>query len=290
MSTGLPPYVALNGRVVATRRAHVSVFDRGLLYSDGVFETLRTYAGRPFALAAHLRRLQTSAAFLGIAVPRRPWQRDIVTLIERNRLATADAAVRITVTRGLAAPGLVPPRRVRPTLIVTTLKVDPSVAVAQRNGVGVVRLPFARHGFLSEHKVLDYLPAVLGKTLAAGRHAFEGLYVDEAGRISEGTTSNVFICCGRRLVTPPVRGILPGVTRRLVMDLAVAVGFKVDERPLTSAALDGAEEIFLTSAVGEVVPVVTVDGRPVGPGTVGERTRQLQVRYRQLVDQSLSQR
>src|ERR1700687_3009898 len=259
MSTALPKFVHLNDHIVPTRRAHVSVFDRGLLYSDGVFETVRAYRGAAFALREHLARLQASADFLGIGLPHRPWREDIDALLKRNELSDSDAWVRITVTRGVGAPGLVPPARIHPTLIITAGLIDAAIATAQRHGARVTLLPFARHGFLSEHKVLDYLPAVLGKVIAARHHAFEGLYVDESSIVTEGTPSNVFVWHGRTLSTPPVAGLLPGVTRKLVMDVAAADHLHVTERRLRRQDLLDASEVFLTSSLSEIVPVTTID-------------------------------
>jgi branched-chain amino acid aminotransferase len=279
-------FVHLNGRIVPSTRACISVFDRGLLYSDGVFETIRAYHGLPFALREHLQRLRTSAEFLGIRLPPSAWPRTISALLRRNRLIDTDAWVRITVTRGAATPTLIPPVRITPTVLLTAGPIDTSIATIQSSGVRVTLLPFARHGFLSEHKVLDYLPAVLGKTIAARHHAFEGLYVDELGRITEGTTSNLFVWRRRQLLTPPLAGILPGVTRRLVMRTATTAGLCVRERPLFAADLGNADEAFITSSLAEVVPITDVDGRAIGNGQIGPKTRQLQALYRQRVDRA----
>jgi branched-chain amino acid aminotransferase len=290
MSKHAAPVVLLNGRFVAAERARISVFDRGLTYGDGLFETLRAYHGQPFALEEHLARLQASADFLGFAVPRRPWQRDIRWLLEKNGLGKTDAWVRITVTRGVSARGLLPPGRPRPTCFVMAGRVDPAIARVQRCGARVALVPFARHGFLAEHKGLSYLPGVLGKVIAARHQAFEGLFVNADGFITEGTTSNVFAWRGSRLVTPPVAGILPGITRRLVIELAVAAGVRVVERSLSADDLLDADEAFLTSSVAEVIPVVAVNARHVANGAVGPRTQHLQQRYRQTVDQALNNR
>jgi len=283
-------FVHLNGRIVPSARACVSVFDRGLLYSDGVFETVRAYHGVPFALREHLKRLRTSAEFLGFLPPRCSWALAVSALLQRNKLGATDAWVRITITRGAGAPTLVPPPRMTPTLLIAAGPIAPSIAGLQRTGVRVTLLPFARHGFLSEHKVLDYLPAVLGKTIAARHHAFEGLYVDERGALSEGTTSNLFILRRRQLSTPPLEGILPGVTRRLVMQVAAGAGLRVRERPLYAADLRDADEAFVTSSLAEVMPVIYLDDRAVGSGQVGPYTRQLQALYRQSVDRARRRR
>jgi len=287
MSIPAATYVCLDGAVVPASRAKVSVFDRGLLYGDGLFETVRCYNGTPLALRAHLGRLRASARFLGIPVPGRPWARDIDRLLRRNRLLSTDAWVRITLTRGAAAPGLLPPRQPQPTAFLIAGRVDPNVAVVQQRGARVILLPFARHGFLAEHKVLDYLPGILGRVMAARHEAFEALYVDEDGLVTEGTTSNIFACRRGRLVTPPVTGVLPGVTRRFVIELAAAAGLRLVERPLKARDLYRADEVFVTSSLAEVVPVMMIDDRQIRDGQVGPRTRRLQSLYRQLVDKIL---
>ena len=287
MSLFAARFVQVNGRLLAASRARISVFDRGLLYGDGLFETLRTYKGRPFALNEHLSRLRGSASFLGIRLPRRSWRGDIAALLRRNRLLDTDAWLRITLTRGVAAPRLVPPARMRPTVILTTGPIDPAITPAQRRGVRVVLLPFARDGFLAEHKVISYLPAVLGKSIAARHQAFEGLFVDGEGMVTEGTTSNIFIWRNASLLTPPVKSLLPGVTRRLIIEAAVADGLRVIEQPLRTEDLLEADEAFLTSSLAEVVPIIEVDTRAIGDGRVGPRTRRLQHAYRQMVAQAL---
>jgi branched-chain amino acid aminotransferase len=290
MSTRAAPFVQVNGRFVPAPRAQISVFDRGLLYGDGLFETLRAYRGRPFALPEHLARLQASADFLGFAVPRRRWRRDIESLLQRNGLLATDAWVRITVTRGAGARGLLPPARPRPAIIAMAGPLDPAIARAQRFGARVALIPFARHGFLAEHKVLSYLPGVLGKVMAARHEAFEGLYVNAAGYITEGTTTNIFVWRGKRLLTPPTEGILPGITRRMIIELGVADGLQVVEDPLAVDDLLDADEAFLTSSLAEVVAINAVNARKIGNGGVGPRTRRLHQLYRQTVDPASAKR
>jgi branched-chain amino acid aminotransferase len=288
MSGRSTAFVQLNGRLVRAPQARVSVFDRGFLYGDGLFETLRTYRGHPFALDEHVARLQASADFLGFVVPRRPWRRDIGSVVEKNGLSKVDAWVRIMVTRGVSPRSLLPPARPRPALIVMAGALDPAIARLQRCGARVTLLPFSRSGFLAEHKVLNYLPGVLGKVMAARHAAFEGLYVDAAGNITEGTTTNVFAWRNKRLLTPPIDGILPGLTRRMVIELATTDGMRVKEQVLTPDNLLDADEAFLTSSLAEVVPLVAINAHSIGDGTVGARTQRLQKLYRQMVDQALA--
>ncbi len=288
MSAPVATFVHLNGRVVASARARISVFDRGLWYGDGLFETLRAYQGRPFGLDEHLARLRSSASFLDIRMPSPPWRLHIAALLKRNRLVRTDAWVRITLTRGPAAPGLLPPPHSRPTVLIASGPIDATIPRAQRYGARVTLLPFARHGFLAEHKVLDYLPAVLGKTIAARHKSFEGLFVDADGSIAEGTTSNIFVWRRNQLLTPPAAGVLPGLTRRLVLEAAVAEGWRVSERPLNTHDLLAADEAFITSSLVEVVPVIRVDRQRIGNGRPGPRTKRMQGLYRHLVVDALA--
>lgn len=280
-------FVHLNGRVVAAQRARVSVLDRGLLYGDGLFETIRTYRGVPFALDDHLARLNNSGHLLGIVLPQIAWAERIRALLERNRLMHTDARVRITITRGCGALGLLPPNDAEPTILITAEAVGEHIRRFQQSGVGAILLPYGREGFLAEHKTLDYLPGVLGRTLAARHQAYEALYVTSTGRVTEGTTSNLFVVRGGRLATPPIRGILPGVTRAHVIDLAEAAGISVAHQTITLRSLETIEEAFLTSSTVEVVPLVRVDERPVGTGQVGPITRRIQRLYQAFVVQRL---
>lgn len=282
------PYVHLDGRLVPAAKARISALDRGLLYGDGLFETLRTYRGVPFALDEHLARLNNSSHLLGIVLPRIDWRARIAALLERNGMAKADSRVRITVTRGVGPLGLLPPAEARPTILILAEEIGPRVRRDQRTGVKAILLPFGREGFLAEHKTLDYLPGVLGRTLAARHQAYEGLYVTGTGRVTEGTTSNLFVVRGGRLVTPPIRGILPGVTRAHVIELAEAAGIPVAHQTLTLRSLATVEEAFLTSSSVEVLPLIGIDDHAVAGGHVGPITRRLQRLYQSFVAQRLN--
>ncbi|HVM95400.1 MAG TPA: aminotransferase class IV [Candidatus Acidoferrales bacterium] len=285
----LPPYVCLNGRFVAASRARVSVFDRGLLYGDGLFETVRSYSGRLFALDDHLARLHQSADFLRLRVPNRAWRNDIERLLRRCRLDKSDAAVRITVTRGPAAPGLLPPSRPVPTVLIVATPIAATVARDQQHGINVALLPFGRTGLLAEHKTLDYLPAILGRIYAQEHGACDALYVDR-GCLSEATTANLFVVRDGQLFTPPVSALLPGVTRKWVLEAARLEGVKVRERPIRKAVLAESDEAFLTSSVVEVMPLIRTTEFVVGTGRVGALTKRIQRRYRHMIDTALSLR
>ena len=272
----------LNGRIVDAGGTLLPITERGFLYGDGLFETVRVYGGQPFLLARHVARLRAGARILAIPVPGTTsyWARAIGRVLAVNGIG--DAAVRLTVTRGTAV-GLEPPVHPRPTVLVQARGLDPALSAAQMSGVNVCLLPFARgSGPFVELKTLGYLPAVLAKREARRRKAYDGLYVTDDGNVTEATTANFFVWQDDRLRTPG-EGILRGITRDLVATLARRLGLRVEERPIRRAALRGAQEMFLTSSVVEILPVVQVDGRKIGTGAPGPITRRLQEAYRRQV-------
>jgi branched-subunit amino acid aminotransferase/4-amino-4-deoxychorismate lyase len=274
--------VWLNGRIVDASRALLPITERGFLYGDGLFETVRAYGGRAFLLARHVARLRSGARMLAIPAPGTTsyWAQAIGRVLAANGIA--NAAVRLTVTRGTAA-GLDPPAHPRPTVLVHARGLDPALPAAQTSGVNVCLLPFGRgSGPFVELKTLGYLPAVLARREARRRKAYDGLYVSPDGTVTEATTANFFVWQDDRLRTPG-EGILHGITRDLVATLARRLGLRVEERPIHRADLRRAREMFLTSSVVEILPVVRVDDRKIGTGAPGPITRVLQEAYRRRV-------
>lgn len=275
--------VWLDGRVVPASRARVSVFDRGLLYGDAAFETVRIYHGRPFRWREHRRRLATTLERLSIPFPRVDLREAIADVVDAARIS--EAAVRITITRGVGE-GLAPPPGLEPTVLLTPRPIPPGLDEARAEGVQVIRLPFGqgRSGFTTGLKTTDYAGAVQGRILAREAGAFEAIYVEEDGSISEATTSNVFAVRRGRLVTPPVAaGCLPGITRELVLGLARKLKLSPQERSLQARELAKFDEILLTGSVIELVPVTHVDGERIGAGHPGPITQRLQAAYRRRV-------
>jgi branched-subunit amino acid aminotransferase/4-amino-4-deoxychorismate lyase len=273
-------FVFINGRVDAAEKARISVLDRGLLYGDGLLETLRCCEGEPFALELHLDRLRTSAAFFGITVPPTDWRRAIDLLLRRSRLQRGDAWLRITLTRGPGPRGLDPPVRPSPTLLMTAGKLDPAIAVRQRRGIRLVPVPFRRDPFLAAHKTLNYLPAILAKTCALETGADDALFT-QGRRVLETTSANIFVWRGEELWTPR-HGVLPGITRKLVIEAARADNVVVRQRSITLDDLAAAPEAFVTSSVAGVVPIVAVAGGAIGRGRRGPRTLRVQTACAQL--------
>ena len=260
--------IFVDGRFVPAARAQVSALDRGLLYGDGLFETFRTYRGIPFALDDHLSRLRQAAERIRLPVHRSSswWRTVIAEVLRRNRLDSRDAVVRVTITRGAGGASLIPPRGIRPTILVVARALPRQVSSWHQSGVPVVLLPFhpGLDGLLGGLKTTDYLTALMGKMLAREHGAFEGIYQTASGEVLEGTTSNVFLANGRRLETPPLsRGILPGITRERVLAIARRNGFAVRERTIRTRELRDAQAAFLTASTIEVMPIRSIDGHPL---------------------------
>jgi branched-subunit amino acid aminotransferase/4-amino-4-deoxychorismate lyase len=285
--------VWLNGRVVPARAARVSALDRGLLHGDGVYDTWRTYGGEPFAVAAHIARLAAAARRLGLPPPgpARAWVQRSRLLV--RRLALPDAALRLTITRGAAGEALLPERAARPTVLLLARPLPGDLAARQERGVSAALLPFPRDaaGPWGALKLVGHASAIAGRAAAVRRGADEGLYTTASGEVTEGTTTNLWLVEKGTLVTPPLAsGVLPGVTRALVLALARRAGIAVREEPLAVARVRRARELFLTASTIEVVPVVRLDGRRVGDGRPGATTRQLHERYRAHVCRALALR
>jgi branched-chain amino acid aminotransferase len=276
----------IDGRPMAAAEATVSVFDRGFLYGDSVFEALRTYGGRPFALDRHLSRLAESAARVFIELPVSIEQigREVASAIVGA--GNAESYVRLTITRGVGeSMGLDPGLSRHPlrVVIVTPLKSPPPETYL--DGVGVVTYRTERvtdHSRAAGAKVGNYLMAVLANRAARAAGAAEALIVDGQDRVVEGATSNVFAVLDGVLVTPPESdGILLGITRETVLAVADELGVPVRLGSLPLSELDRASEVLVSSSIRELVPVVSIDGKRVGKGKPGPLAQRLLAAFRQ---------
>jgi branched-chain amino acid aminotransferase len=271
--------VVLDGRVCAPGEATVSVFDRGFLYGDSVFETLRTYGGVLFELDAHLKRLARSAELVHIPLPLEPSALGAEISAAVTTAHNAESYVRVMITRGQGAMGLDPAlaERALRVIIVQPLQAPPAEQYSQ--GIGAISYRTARAAdATSVHgaKIGNYLTSVLAMREARLHGALEALILDARGRVLEGASSNVFLVQGERLVTPPLEaGILPGITRGCVLELAGQLGLSVELRMIPLEEAYAASELFITSSIRELLPVVRLDGRAVGAGAVGPVFRRL---------------
>ena len=282
----MPVTLSLNGRLVRPDEASVPALDRGLLYGDGVFEVLRAYNGVAFALDAHLDRLDASARRIGMSLPVPASQLRLEVCETLSAAGIIDAHVRTLVTRGAGDLGVAPAHTHDATrMVVVTPIASPSQSTYLQGIRAIVaRAPWlAAPGPVSGAKTLNYLANVVWTREARSRGADEAIIVGHDDALLEGAASNVFVVRGSEVTTPPLdAGILGGITRGCVLSAAASVGVSAREASLTLADLLRADEVFVTSSVRELVPVVRVDDHVVGDGAPGAVTRALHRAYRAL--------
>jgi len=274
----------IDGALVAPEAAKVSAYDRGFLYGDLVFEVMRVYAGAPFARDEHLARVARSAALVHLSMPASPAQLADELTRALKAAAAGDAYVRVSVSRGEGPPGLdltraTAPRRV---IMVEPLPALPEALYARGIAAVTATTTRATEGTsAAAAKFGGYLANALALHDARARGADDAILVDAAGRVLEATAANVFAVRGGELLTPDVAsGVLPGITRAAVLRLARPL--RTVEAPLDVGALRAAHEVFLTSSIRELVPVVRIDGAAVGAGVPGPVTRRLHAELRAL--------
>ncbi len=276
--------VSIDGLIQDEAAAMIPVTDRGFLYGDSVYEVVRTYGGKPFALTEHLDRLHQSAARLSISLP------EGLEPISRDIHATLDAAghpesyVRAIITRGSGPIGLDPGLADRPRRVVIVAPFQPLPALWYDEGVSIHLVVTGRSGgptLVAGAKSGNYLVNVLALGVARAQGAHEAILVDHDERVTEGATSNLFLVSDGELLTPPLSaGILEGITRHKVFGLAAAAGYPVHEKVIHRRELLSADEIFLTSTLREILPVQRVDDQQVGSGCPGPMSRRLLEEYR----------
>jgi len=279
--------VWIDGKYHDRDTAAISVFDHGLLYGDGVFEGIRAYGGRVFRLERHIDRLYGSAKAIWLDVPIA--QPEMGTLVEEalSRSSLEDAYIRLVVTRGVGDLGLDPRKCPKPSIIciVDTIRLYP----ADRYEKGLTALTAAtpihhRESLSPRIKSLNYLPHILAKMEGIAAGVDEVIMLDAGGYVAEASGMNLFaVSDGTLLTPPPYTGILRGVTRDAIIELAHEAGYGVEELPLNRYDLYTAQEMFLTGTAAEVVAVSKLDGRTIGSGTAGPVTRDLSRRFRALV-------
>ncbi len=257
--------------------AKVSVFDHGLLYGDGVFEGIRSYGCLIFKLKEHLERLRESAHTIMLKIPMDPREmtKVIVETLRRNQLR--DAYIRVVVTRGTGDLGLDPQKCKRPTVIVITDKIVLYPDRLYRDGLEIITVPTVRNHVEAVNpalKSLNYLNNILAKIEATHSGCMEALLLNHQGYVAECTGDNIFMVKNGTLLTPPTYvGVLKGITRGAILEIAERRKILSEERILTRHDLFNAEEVFLTGTAAEVIPVVKIDGRRIAEGKPGPKTR-----------------
>lgn len=275
----------IDGVERSPEEATVSVYDRGFLYGDSVFETVRTYGGRLFALDEHLARLEDSAAKMGVEMP---VSRDALAAETRAAVASAanaESYARIMLTRGSGPLGLDTELAEHALRVILIEPLTPPPPEHYKQGLSAACVETVRASDAADSaKLGNYLASALAlrKARAAGAH--EALVVNRDGLVVEGTTSNVFAVRGGELITPEVdAGVLAGITRRHVLELAEREGVDVVLRAMKRDEIVRCDEVFLTSSIREIMPIVRIDGQEIGDGTPGPVTQRLHRAFRQLV-------
>jgi len=285
----MPRIIFMNDRLVPEEEAKVSVFDHGLLYGDGVFEGLRSYSGRVFRLDAHLDRLWDSARAIALEIP---LTKDAVAKAVNDTLAAnnlVDGYVRLVITRGAGSLGLDPNRTKNPQVIVIADTISLYPTEFYEKGLRIVTAATQRvhSAALSPRiKSLNYLNNIMAKLEGLQAGCVEALMLNHKGEVAECTGDNLFVVRSGRLLTPPPdAGILEGITRGAVMELAHAAGIDCREATLTRYDLYTSDECFLTGTAAEVIPVVEIDGRTIGAGIPGPVTARLTTDFHRLIRQ-----
>jgi len=282
---GLKVYV--DGQYYEKDEAKISVFDHGLLYGDGVFEGIRAYNGRVFRLDRHIDRLYNSAKaiMLGIPVTKDAMKGIVIDTLAENNLR--DAYIRLLVTRGAGTLGLDPDKCPNPSVICITDFIALYPREMYEQGLKVVTVPTHRtsvNSLYPQAKTLNYLNNIMAKVEARIAGCIEAIMLNVDGSVAEGTADNIFIVKNGRLLTPDVMsGILEGVTRGAVMDIARGLAVEVIECRMSRYEIFTADECFLTGTGAEIVPVVEVDSRPIGDGRPGPVTMRLHEKFHELV-------
>ena len=277
----------IDGQYYDRDTAKVSVFDHGLLYGDGVFEGIRAYDGKIFRLRQHLERLYDSAKAIALTIPMTIEEMTTMTEEALTRSAIGNAYLRLLVTRGVGDLGLDPRNCPKPTvvLIVDTIKLFNPEVLARGLTVVTAGTPIPNRESLSPRvKSLNYLPHIMARLEGTNAGADEVIMLEAGGTVAEGSGTNLFIMKdGVLKTTPPWAGILQGVTRDAVLELAHGMGMPVQETMLNRYDIYTADEAFFTGTASELVAIRSVDNRQIGAGAPRPQTKRLQEAYAALV-------
>jgi len=277
----------LDGKLLDKDDAKISVYDHGLLYGDGVFEGIRASSGKIFRLETHLRRLYNSARAIRLAIPLSPEQ--LGPAIEQTVKANnfQDCYIRVVVTRGVGYLGLNPAKCANPSVIIIADTIEMYPREVYEKGMAVITASVIRNhpNSLSPRiKSLNYLNNILAKIEAVDAGCPEAIVLNHEGNVAECTADNIFIVRDGRVLTPKITdGILEGVTRDTIIQLCGKLGIPCSERSLQRHDLYIADECFLTGTGAEVVPVTTIDRRPIALGQPGPTTKRLMEAFHRLV-------
>ena len=286
--------IYLNGRLIPSSEAKLSPFDHGFLYGYGLFETMRAYNGRIFLLDRHLARLRCSAEYLGLAnsVIASEAKRSLGTACMETLRANAlkDARLRLTVTAGEG--DMIPDTGTCTslTVLVSARNLIPLPPQKYELGYKAVLSSIRRNSQspLSRLKTSCYLDNILARTEAKAAGCDEAVLLNEQGYLAEGSTCNIFLGNKEMLITPcRESGVLPGITREVVLEIARALNIKIMERQIELKELIEAEEAFITNSILEIMPLTWFGGKSVGTGKPGQMTKSLMTAYKEFVDETI---
>jgi branched-chain amino acid aminotransferase len=283
----MSPPIYINGKYFSKEDAKISVYDHGLLYGDGVFEGMRTYSNKVFRLVEHIDRLYESARAILLTIPMS--KQEMIDAVKKTveLSGLSDSYIRLVVTRGSGSLGLDPNRTSDPQVIII---VD-LIALYDRKyydeGLKIITASTIRNhpAALSPRiKSLNYLNNIMAKLEGLQAGCMEAIMLNHKGEVAECTGDNIFIVKRGQLLTPSAdSGILEGITRNAILELANTLKIPARETTLTRHDLLVADECFLTGSAAEVIPVVSIDSRPIGDGKVGPTTKQLMIEFKKLV-------
>jgi branched-chain amino acid aminotransferase len=278
----MPTRININGVITGPEEAKISVLDHGLLFGDSVYETLRTYNGKPFLFSRHFARLEHSAQAIDLPLP---WTKAKALDEVRKTLFAGECRIRLLVTRGVGevAADIETCTDPTPIIIVVPLVVPPERIY--REGVETVISTVRRSSRFADIKTGSLIHQVLARREAKAKRAYEAILLTADDKLSDGITSNIYIVRDRKLLTPGHdAGIVAGITRGVVLDLAREMGLQVVEGLLDVSEIANADEMFLTSSTREIVPISHVDGKLVGKSQPGPVTLLLLRAYRTAIE------
>ena len=277
-------FININGSITTKENAKVSVFDRGFLYGDSIYEVTLTYDGVLFKLEEHLDRLWESANRLALHISYS--RKELIYEIEKTlkKLNEKRAYIRVIITRGEGIIGLDPQLAIKNNLVIICKALPENPSWWYHSGVEVIVANVKRNPIDSidpSIKSGNYLNNVLAYAEAKNQGAFDAIMLNHEGHVTEGTTNNIWIIKNDIIITPPLKsGLLSGITRMSLIQLAKENGLKLEERTFTPQELYSADECFLTSSTKELVPIIKIDGKSIGSGAPGKQTQQLHLLYK----------
>jgi branched-chain amino acid aminotransferase len=290
--------IYLNGQLVPRSKAKLSPFDHGFLYGYGLFETMRAYQGHIFRLDRHLARLRRSAetiglthsviATLNVGRGKQSLEAACTKTLEANKLK--NARLRLTVSAGEGDMTPDPSICSSPTVLVTAQNLVPLPPEKYKSGFKAVLSSLRRNSQspLSRLKSTCYMENILTRMAARAAKCDEAILLNEQGYLAEGNRTNIFLTSNGVLITPSLEsGVLPGITREAVLEIARASNIQTLETQVEAKELVEAEEAFVTNSILELMPLTWFEGKPIGTGKPGELTRKLTIAYRKLVDEAL---